>query len=269
MQAADLGLYLQLIFSLSRYPFFRHLRKGAAVGIPQSKHQLVFERREIKFLLDDSQRAALEAALSGRVVPDEHGPSTVRNVYYDTPTALLARRSAEHPAYKEKVRTRCYGAPHPFDPVFVELKKKCDGVVYKRRCELPATDAAELLAGRGRPTTQIERELDWTCRRYEGLRPKAYLAYDRVACYARGDRDLRLTFDRDVRVRWDDVRLSGPDAGVRVLGPGVSILEIKTSKALPIWLVRALGAVGARKSSFSKYGRAWELRGIDSLLTCA
>ncbi len=239
------------------------------MGISQPKHQLVFKRRETKFLLDDAQREALELDLAGRMRPDEHGPSTVRNVYYDTPTALLARRSAEHPAYKEKIRTRCYGTPHPFDPVFVELKKKCDGIVYKRRCELPATDAAELLAGRGRPRTQIERELDWTCRRYEGLRPTAYLAYDRVAYYAIDDRDLRLTFDRDVRARWEDVRLTGPDAGERVLAPGISILEIKTSKAMPIWLVRGLENIGARKSSFSKYGRAWELHGVEHALICA
>lgn len=34
---------------------------------------------------------------------------------------------AERPAYKEKTRTRCYGTPHPFDPVFVELKKNATG----------------------------------------------------------------------------------------------------------------------------------------------
>ncbi len=239
------------------------------MGTSESKHQLVFKRREIKFLLSESQRASLEEVLAARMVPDEHGASTVRNVYYDTATALLARRSAEHPAYKEKVRTRCYGTPHPFDPVFVELKKKSDGIVYKRRCELPASDAAELLAGRGRPRTQIERELDWTCRRYEGLRATAYLAYDRVAYFEQGNRDLRVTFDQNVRVRWDDVRLTGPDAGARVLDDGLSILEVKTSQALPIWLVRYLEGIGARKTSFSKYGRAWELRGLDAALACA
>lgn len=239
------------------------------MGTTEPKHQLVFKRREIKFLLGAEQREALEEVLSARMVPDEHGPSTVRNVYYDTPTALLARRSAEHPAYKEKIRTRCYGAPHPFDPVFVELKKKCDGIVYKRRCSLPAADAAELLAGRGRPISQIERELDWTCRRYEGLRATAYLAYDRVAYFDRDDRDLRVTFDENVRARWEDVRLFGPDTGARVLGEGLSILEVKTSQAMPIWLVRYLEGIGARKSSFSKYGRAWELRGIDAALAFA
>lgn len=225
--------------------------------------QLVFKRYETKFLLDADERVALEELVAARMRPDEHGPATVRNVYYDTPTALLARRSAEHPAYKEKLRTRCYGSPHPFDPVFVELKKKCDGVVYKRRCELPPADAAELLAGRGRPTTQIEREIDWTCRRYEGLRPTAFLAYDRVAYFDPRDRDLRVTFDERVRVRWDDPVLVGPDAGDPVLAPGTSILEVKTVRAFPLWLARYLSAAGIRKTRVSKYGRAWELR-LDS-----
>lgn len=231
-----------------------------------STAQLVFKRYETKYLLDAGQRAALEGVLAGRMVPDEHGPSTVRNVYYDTPTALLARRSAEHPAYKEKVRTRCYGAPHPFDPVFVELKKKCDGVVYKRRCELAPADARELLAGRGRPQTQIERELDWTCRRYEGLAPCAYLAYDRVAYFGAHDRDLRATIDSAPRARWDDVRLTGPDEGEPLLPEGTAILEVKTSQAIPLWLVRTLESLGVAKTSFSKYGHAWELRGADSVL---
>ncbi|WP_322353758.1 polyphosphate polymerase domain-containing protein [Paratractidigestivibacter sp.] len=230
------------------------------------KNQLVFKRYETKFLLDGDQRSSLEELVAANMVPDEHGPSTVRNVYYDTPTALLARRSAEHPDYKEKVRTRCYGTPHPFDPVFVELKKKCDGVVYKRRCELAPADAAELLAGRGRPRTQIERELDWTCRRYEGLRPCAYLAYDRVAYHGRSDFDLRLTFDQRVRVRWDDVALCGPDVGRLVLPEGTSILEVKTPRAFPLWLARYLSAAGIRKRSISKYGRAWELRDVDACL---
>ena len=71
-----------------------------------SQAQLVFKRYETKFLLTPDQRAGLECLIQGNLVPDEHGPATVRNVYYDTPTAILARRSAERPAYKEKIRRR-------------------------------------------------------------------------------------------------------------------------------------------------------------------
>lgn len=128
-----------------------------------STAQLVFKRYETEYLLDAGQRAALEGVLAERMVPDEHGPSTVRNVYYDTPTALLARRSAEHPAYKEKIRTRCYGAPHPFDPVFVELKKKCDGVVYKRRCELAPAVAVQLADEDGNVLASCEARTSYSC----------------------------------------------------------------------------------------------------------
>lgn len=228
--------------------------------------QLTFKRYETKYLLNPDQRARLEALVNHTMVADEHGPSTVRNVYYDTPTALLARRSAEHPFYKEKIRLRCYGDPHPFDPVFVELKKKADGVVYKRRAQMPPADAAELLAGRGRPQNQIERELDWTARRYEGLRPTAYLAYDRVAFYSPTDRDFRLTIDTGVRVRWDDVRLAGPDEGDPVIDPAMSILEVKTCGGMPLWLVDELSAMRLSKTSVSKYGRAWQLRGVDTVI---
>ncbi len=228
--------------------------------------QLTFKRYETKYLLTAEQRARLEALLQNAMVPDEHGASTVRNVYYDTPTALLARRSAEHPFYKEKVRMRCYGQPHPFDPVFVEIKKKADGVVYKRRAQLAPADAVELLSGRGRPQTQIEREIDWTCRRYEGLRATAYLAYDRVAFYSPSDRDFRVTLDQNVRVRWDDVRLDGPDEGEQILDAGLSILEVKTCGGMPLWLVGELGRMGLSKTSVSKYGRAWQLRGIDQVI---
>lgn len=222
--------------------------------------QLTFKRYEAKYLLDQRQRDGLARLLEECMAPDEHGPSTVRNVYFDTPTALLARRSAEHPLYKEKIRERCYGAPHPFDPVFLELKKKCDGVVYKRRCRMAPMDAAEMVAGRGRPQTQIERELDWACRSYEGLRPMAYLAYDREAFYSPTDRDFRVTLDAHPRVRWEDVRLTGPDEGEPVLSGDVTILEVKTTGGMPLWLVDYLSQNGVRKARVSKYGRAWEKR---------
>lgn len=229
--------------------------------------QLTFRRRETKYLLSGEQRAALEKLVATHMAPDAHGAATVRSVYYDTPTYLLARRSAEHPTYKEKLRTRAYGNPHPFDPVFVELKKKCDGVVYKRRCRLSPPEARELLAGRGRLTSQVEREIDWAARSYEGLRPAVLVAYERQAWVCEDGRDLRLTFDANIRARWDDVALAGSADGVPLTEPGVTLLEVKSMYAMPLWLVDFLGAEKVYKTSFSKYGGAFRLmvaeRGLD------
>lgn len=223
--------------------------------------QLTFKRTEIKYLLTDGQRARLEAlmATEGDMVPDEWGPSRVRNVYWDTHTALLVRRSQEHPYYKEKLRMRAYGDHDPRSPVFVELKKKCGGVVYKRRARMAPADARALLEGHGTPATQIERELDFAARRYAPLEPAMHLSYAREAFYARDDHDLRMTFDADVRCRDADVTLASSATDRLVLDAGLSILEVKTSKAMPLWLVSFLAEERLFKASISKYGLAWRL----------
>ena len=222
--------------------------------------ELVFKRYEVKYLIDSGQRARLERLMAAHMVPDEHGASTVCNVYYDTPTLLLARRSADHPYYKEKIRTRCYGVHDGRSPVFVELKKKCDGVVYKRRCTLSPAQAHALIAGKRQPQTQIEREIAYACRRYEGLRPVAFIAYDRRAYYGRDDHDFRMTFDTNVRARWERLRLDAGADGAPVTPAGISVLEVKTTGAMPLWLTRFLAEEGIRKTSFSKYGTACKQR---------
>ncbi len=224
--------------------------------------QLTFERREVKYLLTDAERAELLARVSSHLVGDEHGASTVRSLYYDTPTLILARRSSEHPAYKEKLRLRAYGMPAPEETVFVELKKKCDGVVYKRRSTRSLAEAQGLLAGNVAAKGQIERELACAAGRYEGLAPACYLAYDREALYERGNRDLRLTFDRRVRMSWEAPRLDAELYGgaEQILDEGISILEIKTSRAMPLWLTQAMGELNLRQASWSKYGTAAKLR---------
>lgn len=220
--------------------------------------QLTFKRREIKYLLTDGQRERLAILMARYMVPDEWGPSTVCNVYYDTPTRILVRRSAEHPLYKEKVRIRSYGVQGPNDPVFVELKKKYDGVVYKRRCTMEKDRAQALLAGNGTPTTQIEREIDFTCRRYGGLEPAFFIAYDREAFYAKDDHEFRMTFDRRVRSRTTNMRLDATDEAEQYLEDGLNLLEVKAGGAVPLWLAEFMNGEGLFKASFSKVGVAWQ-----------
>ena len=107
-----------------------------------------FERRELKYRITDAQRAALEAAFDARMVPDEYGESTICNIYYDTADYRLIRAPLEKPAYKEKLRLRSYGVTGPGGEVFLELKKKYKGIVYKRRITLPEDAAGEFIAGR-------------------------------------------------------------------------------------------------------------------------
>lgn len=218
--------------------------------------QMVFKRYEIKYQLTNGQRERLERVMAEHMVPDEYGASTVRNIYYDTPSRLLARRSAEHPYYKEKLRIRSYASAGEGDTVFLELKKKCDGIVYKRRCALPMREAHGLLMGSRAPQNQIEREIAFSASRYEGLAPAMYVAYDREAYYASDDHEFRMTYDRAVRCRWSDVSLEGSTAGHVLMPEGQSLLEVKCAAGMPLWLVDFLSAEGIFKGRFSKYGSA-------------
>ncbi len=104
----------------------------------EQKVQNVFRRYENKYLLNDRQLEALKNSLSKYMAQDAHGSYTICNIYFDTDDFLLARRSLEKPKYKEKLRLRSYGVPKGSDQVFAEIKKKYDGVVYKRRAPLRA-----------------------------------------------------------------------------------------------------------------------------------
>lgn len=220
----------------------------------------VFKRKEIKFLLDARQRAALEAAMRGHMEADEYGESTICSLYYDTPSSRLIRRSLEKPAYKEKLRLRSYGTAKPGGTIYVELKKKFDGVVYKRRIAMPEHKAAAWLSGRIPlpEDCQIGREIDWFTRFYTDLRPAMYLCYDRVAYFCPTDENLRITMDRNIRWRTDALTLTAAPRGEQLLRPGQSLLEIKTASALPLWLVGTLSENRIRQTSFSKYGAAYK-----------
>ena len=232
----------------------------------------IFQRKEIKFLTDPRQRALVERAFREHMAPDPHGESTICNIYYDTPDFRLVRASMAKPVYKEKLRMRSYGRVGPGDPVFLELKKKYKGVVYKRRIELEQHRAAAFMAGRAPlpEDSQIGREIEYFLRFYGELEPAVYLCYDRSAYFSREDPNLRATFDRDIRFRREDMSLLSRPGGQQLLLPGQSLLEVKAAGALPLWLAETLDRARIRQVSFSKYGEAYQIQQKErSGVTCA
>ena len=223
----------------------------------------VFERVERKFLLTPRQYDGLMRVLIEYMEMDRYGESTILSLYLDTADSLLIRRSLEKPVYKEKLRLRSYGVPGEMDNVFLEVKKKVRGVVYKRRICLPLDRAMACLKQGTVPAAggQIGREIAYMLRRYR-LRPAVLLAYDRTA-YAElepSPNQLRITIDRDIRSRQTDLDLRLGSAGELLLAPGMRLMEIKTAHAIPLWLCAALDQNEIRPTSFSKYGRVYEAR---------
>ena len=213
----------------------------------------IFKRHELKYLVSAEQREFIESEF------DEHGESTICNIYYDTPDFRLIRRSLEKPVYKEKLRLRSYGTASKDEKVFLELKKKYKGIVYKRRISLNCDDAQEILENGERlpKNSQIAKEINYFLDFYGDIFPAVYLCYDRTAYFGADDSDLRITFDRNIRWRTEDIDLKVEPYGEQILDRGYSLMEIKAAGSMPLWLAELLAQGGIKQTSFSKYGMAY------------
>ena len=222
--------------------------------------QTVFKRYEIKYMLTQQQKQRILQAMEPYMAMDEYGRTTIRNIYFDTDNYRLIRRSIDKPAYKEKLRVRSYTQANDESTVFVELKKKYQSVVYKRRIALPEPEAMQWLTG-GHPCTkdtQISREVDYFLSYYRTLRPATFLSYEREAYYEKNGGDFRVTFDDTILCRQDDLSLKSEVYGTPLLPEGMVLMEVKCSGGIPLWMARVLSKQHIYHTSFSKYGTAYQ-----------
>lgn len=222
-------------------------------------YKFVFSRLEYKYLINKEAKNRMLSAIAEYMKPDMYGRSTLRNIYFDTSNYLLIRRSIEKPSYKEKLRIRSYTRANDNSNVFVELKKKYKGVVYKRRISMPYGEAMAWICNRSfnGKKTQMHKEIDYFLDYYGDIMPKAVISYEREAFFGKEDESLRITFDENILARTTDLSLDTEVYGELILEDGMSVMEIKCSGGMPLWLTRALSENDIYKGSFSKYGTAY------------
>lgn len=223
-------------------------------------YKMTFKRYELKYLLTQRQKERLLEAMAPHMSLDEYGRSNIRNIYFDTENYRLIRQSIEKPVYKEKLRVRSYGQAAPGIDVFVELKRKYKSVVYKRRLSMPEKQAmcwmrGEPHLGRG---SQIADEIDYFLSYYGTLRPTVFLSYEREAFCDNEGTDFRVTFDENILCRQEELSLQADVWGLPLLQEGSVLMELKCSGGIPLWMTHALTREGLCKTSFSKYGAAYE-----------
>ena len=222
-------------------------------------YQAVFKRFELKYLLTQEQRTRVLHAMEPYMALDQYGRSTIRNIYFDTDSYRLIRHSIEKPVYKEKLRIRSYRRARPDSLVYVELKKKYDAIVYKRRLPLSEAEAMEWVTGkRCGERSQISDEIDYFLAYYRTIHPALFLSYEREAYYCRQGGDFRVTFDDRILARQEELSLDSEIWGVPLLEEGKTLMEIKCSGGIPLWMTQALSREKIYKTSFSKYGTAYQ-----------
>ncbi|MBQ9832321.1 MAG: polyphosphate polymerase domain-containing protein, partial [Clostridia bacterium] len=196
----------------------------------------VFKRVEKKYKLTRQQYDKLMPLLEQHMKIDDYGKTTICNIYFDTDDFRIIRSSIEKPAYKEKLRLRSYNVPESDSRVFVEIKKKVNGVVHKRRIAMTYNEAVEFLVERKHDeNSQIAAEINYFLDFY-GAKPKVALFYDRIAMFGKDDPELRVTIDSNLKWRTDDIDLRLGSHGNYIVDESFCIMEIKISDAMPMWL---------------------------------
>lgn len=220
-------------------------------------------RYEKKYLLTKEQYVAFKEKIKYITEKDKHGDTTICNIYYDTQDFKLIRASLEKPVYKEKFRIRSYGMANDDTKIFAEIKKKYDGIVYKRRVgfkhkEMLNSTMFELKAKSSNVDKQILDEINYLFKHYDGLVPKMFICYDREPMFATDESGIRITFDKNILYRTDNLRLDTKITGTPIMEEGMCILELKTGPSLPVWIAEILTELKIYPASFSKYGVAYK-----------
>lgn len=222
-------------------------------------YQAVFQRHELKYILTKEQKESILQAIQPYMSLDQYGRTTIQNIYFDNENYRLIRRSIEKPDYKEKIRIRSYANHNTDNLVFVELKKKYQKVVYKRRLSMSEETAMRWLTGECscEIDSQIAREIDYFIHYYGRLYPTLFLSYEREAYYCKEGTDFRITFDENVRCRQEFMTFQKPANGVPILENNKTLMELKCSGGMPLWMAEILSREKIYKTSFSKYGTAY------------
>ena len=187
-----------------------------------------FKRYEKKYLLTGEQYEKLIPRLLEYMKMDDHcvnNSYSIYNIYYDTDDNSVISHSISKPYYKEKLRLRSYKIPQsPSDKVFLELKKKINKIVNKRRAIITLEEAYNFLEFGERPkctdfiTEQVINEIEYYLS-HTKVNPTIYIGYNRIAFFGKEDKDFRLTIDSKIITRREDLFLESGCHGTDILKP--------------------------------------------------
>lgn len=227
--------------------------------------QTTFKRIETKYLVPTPKAQALLSDLKEYLREDDFPVSTISNIYFDTPDFDLIKDALAKKNQREKIRMRSYlKKPNHDSQAFLEIKQKdAEGVGHK--CRLVATqETITSLLTRGychetMENQKLVEEIFALRRRYDNLKPRVYIYYDRYSLKQKKGLDdkVRVTFDHNLRYRDKDLSLTKGTHGSPLLDDGYMIMEIKTSAEKPVWLRQILAKHGIQQVKFSKYAAAY------------
>ncbi|MDX1965241.1 MAG: polyphosphate polymerase domain-containing protein [Pirellulales bacterium] len=234
-------------------------------------------RYELKYWITEAQATTMRAYVRQFLVPDEHSRVennfrySVHSLYCDSRRLQTYHATCQGLKNRFKLRLRYYD-DQPTSPVFLEIKRRVGGVIFKQRAATSKPAAAQflcghplvkehLIAGESAPAWAALNEF---CDLYHEIRavPCVYVTYSREAYVSPQSNDVRLTFDRDLYAH-----AYRPSNGLTVpprIHPAQNsqvLLELKFTDRYPQWMRHMVAALNLLRVSFAKYVRCLDTVG--------
>ena len=219
-------------------------------------------RYEFKYLVTPGTASALRSHVATFLPPDrftQDGSYAVSSLYLDSQDFSLYRQTltGEKNRFKLRVRTYSDGAAAP---AFLEVKRRVNAAILKRRAHVPREAAQLLLSG----SVSWSAGLPASCRadasRFAALaslcraRPCVHVRYRREAYEPAASEPVRITFDTEIE--YAPVRDTSLDTGglhwKRTPVNGV-VFEVKFSERYPTWVADLVRRFGLKNCSVPKY----------------
>lgn len=222
-------------------------------------------RYECKYVVPEELLAPLRSFFATFLVldehagegTDEHGAYTVSSLYLDSPRLALYQDTVDGAKNRYKLRLRTYD-DDPASPVFCEVKKRMDGIIYKRRAPVSRAEADAFLDGDQFALERASSDADVAefalLARQNLARPTLRVRYLREAWESRGADPVRVTFD--TALTYADSpggEMSCVDGDWRTTRMTKPIVEIKFTNNFPAWLADLARRFGLVRRSVAKY----------------
>ncbi len=231
------------------------------------------QRRELKFLVRDDVAAKLADFCRAHLSIDPHsaahpdGRYPVYSAYFDSDDATLLRAAINRDPVRSKLRMRCYAplSEATDTPVYLEIKRRNNGLVRKTRASVPRYAASDLFWPREDDLApeRLNGEggnqplLEFLRYRHElRARPVLTLFYTREAYELFDECGVRMNFDRDIC--YCPVYDPGSDAFGQwhAVTMKRTVFEVKFIDPMPEWLAELIRDLGLRRRSVCKFAIA-------------
>ncbi|MFX1371977.1 MAG: VTC domain-containing protein [Promethearchaeota archaeon] len=194
----------------------------------------------------------------------------VRSLYFDSNFQHSFLEKENGIGIRKKLRIRFYPnftRDHQ-DFAFIEIKKKFNENVAKRRIYVPLENALNILNSNHKvaksfyenASTQDKGTLKeiWFLYKKYNLKPVCIVSYKRQAYQSRFEKTFRITLDTNVKVRNHNLNLKIGGGSKFIVPQRICIMEVKFNNFIPNWAIKIIQKNDCIQYKISKFATGIE-----------